>query len=312
VKRFPSAYSIVPPLLICAGCVAYLFSDLDLTRFWAAWAGFDASYLVIAMLLGILNVLVLGLRLHFLAAAEISLLDSCKAALLGLSLNALLPAKLGEIGKITYLADRSGKTIASTTHLVFWERFLDLHMLLGVIILAIAFGLPAVFSLVAVAAIATLWVGLGIIYTHTEFALRLVRIIPQPTVQRFLSELVEHLSLGIPVSRLIIGAVLSLLPWGIYALQLIFVLQFILAFDLSLTQLLAVLLAASISTSIPVTPGAIGVYEAAIVAVLGQFGIDKAVALSAAIMMHAILYLPVIFGAAWALGMAPKLLPKNR
>jgi uncharacterized protein (TIRG00374 family) len=308
VNRLRSTHSLAMPLLIGAGCTVYLFSGLDLNRLWESWHGFSLTYLAVAILLGALNIAGLGLRLRALAGACISLLNSCKAALVGLSLNALLPARLGEIGKITCLAEHGVDSAASATHLVFWERFLDVHVLLAAVLASVFFGLPTVFSLAAFTIVGCLWLGLAIIYRHQALAQRLLRLLPYQRLQGFLSELVEHLSLGLPPRRLAAAAALSLIPWGVYVVQLTFVLNFSLALDLSFNQQLAVLLAASLSSSVPLTPGAIGIYEAAIVAVLTQFNIDKELALTAAIMMHAMLYIPVLFGAAWTLGMAPRLL----
>jgi len=52
--------------------------------------------------------------------------------------------------------------------------------------------------------------------------------------------------------------------------------------------------------SAPATPGSIGVYEAALVASLTAFGQPKEESLAAALLLHAILMLPVLMLGLWA------------
>ncbi len=303
---------LIPPLLAGVGCVAYLFSDFELARFLDVWHGVGMSYVLVALLLALANVIALGLRLRYLSEPHLGLGDASKSALLGLSLNVLLPAKMGELGKIAFIVDRAGVSVAESSRIVFWERFLDLHMILAFILLAVSLGMPAQFSIGLWGLVACCWLGLAVVRWRTDSVLSLLQAIGYEPLRRFLLELAGQLGRGIAPSRLGGASLLSLAPWFIYAGQVAFVLIVSMAFELSLIQMLTVFLAACIAGSLPLTPGAIGIYEAAIVAVLTQYGVGKELALSAAIMMHGMQFLPVLFGAAWALGIAATLANKDK
>jgi uncharacterized protein (TIRG00374 family) len=305
LNRLKSATSFLLPLLILATCIVYLLSGFQLSKFWHAWQGFDQTYVLIALLLAAANIVALALRLQALSSGEISFLNGCKSALLGLSLNVLLPAKLGEVGKISFLSDHGGKSIAGATRLVFWERFLDLHMLIGIILFGIALGLSVSYSVGMLLLVILLWVFLGLLKWRPNLLHKIVNIVPFAKVKEFLLQLSQQLSTSLRFDTIAYSASLSLLPWAIYALQVLFVLNISMAFDLTPVQQLAVIIAAMVSNSIPLTPGSLGVYEATIVAVLVQLQIEKEAALSAAIMMHGMQLIPVIFGAFWALSLAP-------
>lgn len=302
----------LPPLLAGLCCIVYLFSDFELARFLDAWQGLGASYVLVAVLLTLVNVIALGLRLRYLTEERLELGDASKSALLGLSLNVLLPAKMGELGKIAYIADCAGTGVAESSRIVFWERFLDLHIIMALLLLAVGLGMPAQFSVGLWGLIACCWLALAIVRWRDDLVLNLLQRIGYEPLRCFLVDLAKQLGRGLSPSRLAGASLLSLAPWFVYAAQVAFVLMVSMAFELSLLQMLIVFLAACIAGSLPLTPGAIGIFEAAIVAVLTQYGVGKEIALSAAIMIHGMQFLPVLFGAAWALGVAAKLTNRDK
>lgn len=92
--------------------------------------------------------------------------------------------------------------------------------------------------------------------------------------------------------RLVASLMASLAHWGVLGLS-----AWILAgsMDIEITLAQAVLLTLAtifVSTSIPTVPGAIGVFEAAIVYILGFFGVDKSHAFPFALVLHVIFFLP--------------------
>jgi hypothetical protein len=72
-------------------------------------------------------------------------------------------------------------------------------------------------------------------------------------------------------------------------------------FDLTPAQILVTAVVGMAGPSAPATPGSIGVYEAAMVASLTAFGQPKEEALAAALLMHAIMILPVLMLGLWAM-----------
>ncbi|MBI4233763.1 MAG: flippase-like domain-containing protein [Chloroflexi bacterium] len=66
-------------------------------------------------------------------------------------------------------------------------------------------------------------------------------------------------------------------------------------FSVSFSALLVTVVAVTfISTSLPSLPGAVGTFEFSTIYMLGFFGVDRAQALSYAVLLHALLYLPPV------------------
>jgi uncharacterized membrane protein YbhN (UPF0104 family) len=298
---------VIIPLLIFAACAAFLMSGLDASRFWTSWERVDYWYLLVALCLAIFNLLGLGLRLRFLSSGKVEFASGCQAAVLGLTLNVLLPAKLGELAKIGFLSRRSRLSLSESSTIVFWERFFDLNMVLAIVLLAIAVGLPPGVGVTAFAVLLGIWFGLAALKQWPVLADTALALFPPGRIKHYFENLFLHLRQGLSVRRVLGAAACSLLPWLVYAAQVFFILSIGLVFDLTFAQELAVFLAAVFSTSVPSTPGSVGVYEAAVVAVLMQFGVDKETALGAAIMMHGMQLVPALLGGLWAFKLAPSL-----
>ncbi len=93
-------------------------------------------------------------------------------------------------------------------------------------------------------------------------------------------------------ARMLVSMIASLFQWGILGVSG-WIIALGMNVDLTLAQaVLLILSTIFVATSIPTTPGAIGVFEAAMVYIMGFFGIEKSLALPYAITMHAILFVP--------------------
>ena len=93
-------------------------------------------------------------------------------------------------------------------------------------------------------------------------------------------------------ARMAVSMVASLFQWGILGVSG-WIIALGMNIDISLAQAALLILATIfVATSIPTTPGAIGVFEAAMVYIMGFFDIEKSQALPYAITMHVILFVP--------------------
>ena len=93
-------------------------------------------------------------------------------------------------------------------------------------------------------------------------------------------------------ARMLVSMIASLSQWGILGVSG-WIIALGMNVDLSLAEAVLLILATIfVATSIPTTPGAIGVFEAAMVYIMGFFDIEKSLALPYAITMHAILFVP--------------------
>jgi hypothetical protein len=94
---------------------------------------------------------------------------------------------------------------------------------------------------------------------------------------------------------------LTLVLWGGEVLMQGIMLSVAFGFDLTPAQILVVAVVGMAGLSTPATPGSIGVYEAALVASLTAFGQPKEESLAAALLMHAIMIVPVLLIGLWAM-----------
>jgi hypothetical protein len=71
------------------------------------------------------------------------------------------------------------------------------------------------------------------------------------------------------------------------------------AFSVSFFALMLMNGIANLVTTIPAAPGYVGTFEAAGIAVLTAYGVDKAIATAYTVVLHAALWLPITLLGAW-------------
>ena len=92
--------------------------------------------------------------------------------------------------------------------------------------------------------------------------------------------------------RLTVSMVASVVHWGVLGLSA-WILAGSMGIEISIPQAVLLTLATIfVSTSIPTVPGAIGVFEAAVVYILAFFDVDKSHAFPYALVLHALFFVP--------------------
>lgn len=280
---------IIAQILILALCVTYLCHDLDFAILMnglrtISWQG-------VAGLLGLiaLDYLAMGLRMRSLVPT-LAYRSAVAVEIVGNGMNVLLPAKLGEIIKISALARKAGISAATGTHFVFWTRFSELNILFLLALCMLNQSLLLFFL-----AILLCWGGLLALWFTPALPFWLLGKVPIRGIRHFLTELARLLSQRprfFP-RLLAYSAVVWLLYWAQYAWGL----SYFLATPLSPGQITIIFLAASGVAAIPSTPGALGPYEATLVFLLTSFGAGKEDALVFSLCMRVFLYVPVALAA---------------
>jgi hypothetical protein len=235
-----------------------------------------------------------------------------RALFLGYLFNNLLPMRAGEAVRVIALNRQSGVPIARTTGTVLIERAYDVLSLL-VLLLVMLPWLPHVTWLRAAAVVAlALTVGLAILAlvlarTGTRFLrvlfnpLRRLSFLPPEAIKRGPDDLLEGV-LGLV--RLRIAALAfawTTISWLVLGVGFWLVM---IAFDLGLSPLAGILVVIGIGLAmiLPSSPAALGVFEGATVIVLGTYGIDDSDALSYAVLLHVLNFLPFIALAPFLVG----------
>jgi len=230
--------------------------------------------------------------------------DVAAAMLVGDLFNNVLPARAGEAARLLALHARSGTSRAQIAATVVLERVFDVLVLLLLLVLALpllpevtwlraAAWLGAALGGGAVAAAVLLRVFGGRPLELLVRPLRLVPFLPHERIAAAPANAVRGLAgLRRPATA---GAALALTAaaWGC-AVVTAWLLT--LAFDLGVPwpAALLVTVATALGMTIPSAPASLGVFEAAAVVALAAFGVPAALALSYALVLHALMFTSLV------------------
>lgn len=288
--------------------VVFLYLALrgqDFEAIWSALRQAEYWYVLPALAFYFAGVWFRSLRWSLLLhrVRPIPWLELFPVVVIGYMANNVLPLRAGELVRAYALSARSGvrKTAALTT--IALERLFDgLTMLVFILVASLAVSLTSPLrhlAYLAGALFVPLLAGLLVVSSQRvrePLLAKGLQRLPgrlQPRAERVARSVV--LGLSILQRRRAIAAVglLSLVAWTCEALTYVLVAR---AFDLSLGVAMVVLATAvaNLATLIPSSPGYVGPFEAGVLLVLvGVAGIGRELALSYALVLHAVLYLPV-------------------
>jgi uncharacterized membrane protein YbhN (UPF0104 family) len=222
------------------------------------------------------------------------------ALLVGTFFNNVLPARAGEAAQVVALRRSSRTSLSETAATVLLGRVWDVLSVL-VLLFCLAAWLPPVSWLRAGVYLAIgLVAGLAIVLVAGRRLLRLVlrplALLPFLTVGQTDSAAAGAwrglVSARKPVPALIAFA-LTTTSWVLFGLSNWFVLE---GFSLGLSPLAGILVAIAVALAmiLPSSPASIGVFEAAVLLALKPYGVPKADALSAGLVLHALNLFPYL------------------
>ena len=309
----PRARTIVI-LVLTIGLLAYFFRKADPAAVWAETRRADPVLLILSVVITALTYTIRALRWQFLLApiGRTRYRTAFETTVIGFAANSLLPGRVGEVLRPYLLARRESLNATSVFATIILERVLDLVavlMLFAVFVFGTASnvisGDPAQLALVkfggAVAAGSAV-AGLIVLFAlagHPErlgrAALRVERFLPARLASA-LAGFVETFAQGLAVmrdpARLVTALVLSFPMWmsiaaGIWLASRAFHITFPYTGSFLVMTVLVVGVAAP-------TPGGVGAFHAAYqFAVTTFFGASMDRAVGAAIVLHAVSFVPV-------------------
>lgn len=210
---------------------------------------------------------------------------SFKAMLLSIGLNALLPGRLSELLKVSYLRDHAGVSTTSGMAALFLERLTDV-VILGLLALAsvslLLLETAWVTLALMLAAIALLLILPRLERPLVALAQRLPALALRSIVERFFSHLSARLRDPLFYRSFLYGVAAWLLSWASVAV----VVHMAGSIPIGLLGGLTVFIATTLGQAVPALPGGFGTYEAAAVIALKGFGYDFDQALALALALH--------------------------
>lgn len=284
----------------------FALSGIKPARVWTALRSIDDVWLVPALAAFALGTAARGLRWRSLFAPERRPRRGAvlNATTVGYLYNNILPARAGEAARVVVLARRSSIPPVEIVTTAVLERLYDIVGILAIFFVAEPWLPPvswvkaaAIFAVVVVALIVAAAFLLAVYGQRpVRFVLGPLRRFPVLSSGRFdrvVDELVHGLS-GLRQGRVAVEALLwTLAAWALSALCAYFVIR---AFHLQLPFACGVLVivAVGLSMILPSPPGAIGVFEGAALIALKAYGVDHSTALSFALVLHAVNFVPFI------------------
>ena len=235
-----------------------------------------------------------------------------KATVIGYFFNSILPARAGEAARILALKHYAGTSRAETTGTVVVERVLDVSTLIVLLFVLLPWlphvswlGTAAIVAFVCLAAI----VALSLLIRHVSGprlprgARRLSRLfgLREETVLRLTANAVHGLA-TLTRPRQAAGAIVwTFLSWFMLGLSFWFLM---IGFRLGLSPLAALLvvIATGLSFIIPAAPAAVGVFEAAGLAVTTAYGVPRSRAFAYVLILHVLNLLPFLVAGLAVLG----------
>jgi uncharacterized protein (TIRG00374 family) len=293
--------------------VAFSFLAVRGVHFGDVWESLRTSdywWLVPSLAVFAIGIFIRIVRWRFLFEPDTRpSLGGCSAALLVCYLlNNVLPLRAGELGRIVVLKQREGISRVETAGTIVVERVFDVLALLLVLFVILPW-LPHVSWLTAAGVLAIV-LGAGLTAAVIALAVwgeRPLRFLSRPlgwlpfvSVERA-DWAARNLSRGLAGLRRprLAGAafVLTVVSWVVIAFSWWLLMQ---GFGLGVSPLAALLVvvASNLALILPASPAGLGVFEAAVVLALGAYGVSNSVALSYALVLHAVNFLPfVVVGA---------------
>lgn len=301
-------------LLLTFGLLWFFLRNADMAQVWAEMRRARPGLLVAAVLVTGLTYALRALRWQYVLSplGKTHYANAFRATVIGFAATFLLPARAGEVIRPLLLARREGLPATATFATIILERLMDMVTVLALFAVFVLTADPATMSaqpahlarvqaggLLAAAAAAIALTAAFVAAGHPErlgrWALRVERVLPA-RLARMVAKFVESFTQGLGVMRqprrLLVSLALSVPLWlsiaaGIWLTSLAFhiTLPFVGSF-LVMTILV-------VGVAMP-TPGAVGGFHAAYqIAVHSFFGAPDDRAIGAAIVLHAVSFLPV-------------------
>ncbi|MGI8967899.1 MAG: lysylphosphatidylglycerol synthase transmembrane domain-containing protein [Chloroflexota bacterium] len=303
VRLAPQIGLLLGGIALGVALVILLLHSVNLSQLGADFHQVNYALLVLALVFFAINLGMKVPRWALLLGDDAPDWDTLFGAInVGYAVNTLLPLRLGDLVRAYWVRDRAGIPMVRALSTIALERVADgVTVLILFLVLAPTVAFPAALRGSALAAgglfIAVLLFMLLLAYNasrDTRFSRLLVRI--EQSRLSIVGQIIRQIAAGLRTLRS--GRAVALLTlytaiiWGSNAVLLWLVIR---AFHLNAPFAAGVLgnAVVSLGMTVPSTPGYIGLFDYLIVVTLGLYGVSRTPALAAALVFHAIAFVPV-------------------
>jgi glycosyltransferase 2 family protein len=290
--------NLILGLGISALAVYLSFRKIDFPLLWGSIRSISLFLLLPAVGCLFFCFLFKGIGWHYLlkpAKQDISWISTTIVLIIGLMVNDLFPAKMGELARAYLIGEREKlpKTLCLSTIMV--EHLLDililsLFLLILLPLVAIPLWLRSSGLLVGLGALGIIVV-LVLIMRQEEKSLKFISRLFLLLPERFRGKVLLALRNMIQGFRVVTGRYILYALGCLFAMWCVvflftYVIMMSLGFSLPFYAAIMVVIFSAFAKIIPSSPGAVGTYHYAVIVVLTAFGISKEMALGLAIVLH--------------------------
>lgn len=281
-----------------------LLHSVNLDQLANDFASVDVRYLALAIVPFLLNLLLKVPRWALLYGCDAPGWDTLFGAMnVGYAINALFPARLGELVRAYWIRDRAGVSMVRTLSTIALERVADgLSLLIILVVVAPTVAFPGELvgpTLTIGAVFVAALLGMSVlVYSSGRGNSRLATRLARLEASRFAvaARAFRQIMTGLQALRdrrsVALLALYSAVIWGSNIALAWLIMR---AFHLDVSMAGAGLLVAVVNLGmvVPSSPGYVGIYEYLTVLTLGLYGVARTPALAAALAFHVIAFVPV-------------------
>ncbi|MCK4273155.1 flippase-like domain-containing protein, partial [bacterium] len=292
-------------ILISVVFLVYLFYKVDFKELADALKGANYLWLIPNVILIMVTMVFRAYRWKHMIEPikQIAVSRLFSITMIGFMANNVLPARLGEVVRAYFLSKKTGIRKSLSLATIVLERLSDFAaLLLSALLVSLFFSLPPVVERMGiVAGLIFVFFVLLLIFFHfrKDETLRFferVLFILSPTKKQRMMERVNAFVEGLLILKSGKGFLwifsLSVAVWALWVVALHYTL---LAFDIQVpfSARLLILAVVNLGALIPSSPGYVGPYQYLCWVCLSIFAIDKSLAFSFSIVLHALWYVPL-------------------
>lgn len=301
---------VLTGVFISALSIGVLIYLVDLERFIQAWERADYILLISAVFLALLWLLIRGVVWRTLLEEKASYGAVFWTLNEGYLLNNLLPFRLGELGRAFLLSRKSVLGFWQVISSIIIERVMDLAYAVGLLLFTLSLVVGANWAVQAALGsaiiIIVVFTIMYLLALNRHWALATFESlgVRWPFLLKIGQNAIPSFLAGLDVltdSRRFLRAIGWMsLNWLVAFLQIYVVISAFISDPEFLWAAFALSIGA-LGIATPSSPGAVGVYELAIVSALAVFSVDASVALAIAFTLHFITYSITVFLGVFAL-----------
>jgi hypothetical protein len=278
----------------------FALRDIKFQEIIATLQKADPWLIPVPLVFIIIAVVLCAFRWSRLIGSGINFLDAFAALMIGLFVNNVLPARIGEVARAYVISKKRGLSFTYSFSTVLLDRFFDLT---GLLLLAFVFfpdkRLPLAVSRSIYILIAFLifCIGCMILLSREQFANKIAGMltrIRRPLFSKLTDRVLkiqENLKRINSPFNLILSVAISFCTWFSMTIAL-YLVTLMLGIHVDFRDIPFVCALLNLGLTIPSSPGYVGVYQFLLVYLLAIFGVPKYEGFTISIIYHAMWFVP--------------------